>query len=132
MTTSADTTGAAVTPAGTSPTTLGTMPVDQLEEALKALARGAPTDLVGLLHDVESHAVVGGTKVTAHCHCLKLDAHGRPKVDHLVRAIAEQVIDYAIPRSQISEAHAEFVKNKSTQKFARLNNDAKKLFTSLK
>ena len=42
-------------------------PAEPLVEALSRLARGLPTDLIGLLHDVESHAVVDGTKVSG-CH----------------------------------------------------------------
>lgn len=131
MTTSADATGAAVMPPAWTTPPKGTPPVDQIAEALKALARGQPSDLGGLLHDVESHADVGGTKVTAHCHCLKLDAHGRPKVEHLVRLIAEQVTAYAIPRTKIREAGEEFAGSKNPDKFNRLYNDARKLFTDL-
>lgn len=129
MTSSADAIGAAATPPASTTTT--TPPIDEIAEALKELARGTPTDLSGLLHDVESHAIVGGTKVTAHCHCIQLDAHGRPKTSHLVRAIATQVIDYAIPRSEIAKADDEFSKNKSTQGFVRLYDEARKLFTDL-
>ena len=104
---------------------------DAIGQALQELARGAPTDLYGLLHDVESHAVVDGTNVIAHCHCIQLDAHGQPKTNHLVRAIAQQVIDYAIPRSEIAKAHDEFLKTKSTHAFSRLGDEARKLFTDL-
>jgi hypothetical protein len=105
--------------------------MDQLGRALLALARGGPADLAGLLHGVESHAEVGKTKVSAHCHCLKLDAHGRPKVEHLVRAIAEQVTIYAIPRSTIREAGDDFFKTKNPRKLNRLHSEARKLFTDL-
>ena len=71
MTNSADAMTAAATPPASTTTT--PPPIDQIAEALKALARGAPTDLSGLLHDVESHAEVGGTRVTVHCHCIQLD-----------------------------------------------------------
>lgn len=102
-----------------------------LEAALTRLARGDKTTLSALLHDVESHAVVEGTMVTAHCHCLKLDGNGRPRIADLVAGIAEHVLDYAIPRSQIREASEEFVRTKSTQKLVRLTNEAKELFTDL-
>jgi hypothetical protein len=95
------------------------------------MARGSSTDLAGLLHDVETHAVVDGTKVTAHCHCVKLDGNGRPRVDDLVRVVAEHILDYAIPRSEIRRAQEEFNRSKSTQKLVRLHNTAKSLFTDL-
>lgn len=107
------------------------VPTKPLVEALSRLARGEPTSLTGLLHDVESHAVVDGTKITAHCHCLKLDGNGRPRIEDLVKVIAEHVLDYAIPRSQICEAKEEFERTGSTQKLVRLANEAKALFTDI-
>lgn len=104
---------------------------EPFEEALTRLARGTPTALSGLLHDVESHVDVDGTKVTAHCHCLKLDGNGRPRTEDLVKVIAEHVLDYAIPRSQIREADEEYQKTRSTQKLLRLAGEAKSLFTDL-
>lgn len=104
---------------------------DSLDDALKRLARGTPTDLNGLLHDVESHVTVDGTLVTAHCHCLKLDGNGRPRIEDLVKVIAEHAVDYAIPRSQIREAMEEFDRSQSTQKLVRLAGEARSLFTDL-
>lgn len=130
MTTSADEMRAAAT-APAPGTTTTTPKVDEIAEALKVLARGTPTDLAGLLHDVESHAVVDKTNVTAHCHCIQLDAHGQPKTNHLVRLIAEQLTAYAIPRTTIREAGEDFAKTKNPEKFNRLYGDAKKLFTEL-
>lgn len=127
MTTKANAMGPAVSP----PASTTTPKVDEIAEALQALARGTPTDLAGLLYDVESHAVVDKTNVTAHCHCIQLDAHGQPKTNHLVRLIAEQVTAYAIPRTTIREAGEDFAKTKNPEKFNRLHNDAKKLFTEL-
>lgn len=129
MTTSTDGIEAAAKAPASGSTT--TPKVDEIAEALKALARGTPTDLAGLLHDVESHAVVETTNVTAHCHCIQLDAHGQPKTNHLVRLIAEQVTAYAIPRTTIREAGEDFAQTKNPEKFNRLHNDAKRLFTEL-
>lgn len=105
--------------------------MELIGDALRRLARGAPTDLIGLLHDVESHVRIDGTFVTAHCHCLKLDGNGRPRIEDLVKVIAEHVLDYAIPRSQIREAEEELQRNRSTQKIVRLADEARSLFTDL-
>lgn len=104
-------------------------PEEPLEERLKRLARGTPMALSGLLHDIESHVTVDGTLVTAHCHCLKLDGNGRPRTEDFVRAIAEHVLDYVIPRSEIRAASEEFLLNRSTQKLVHLTNEARSLFT---
>ncbi len=98
---------------------------------MKRLARGTPTALEGLLHDVESHVAIDGTLVTAHCHCLKLDGNGRPRIEDLVKVIEEHVLDYAIPRSHIREADEEYQRSKSTQKLVRLVEEARSLFTDL-
>ncbi len=129
MTTTADgTPNAATTP----PSTVSTPTTGEaLEEALKRLARGTPTDLGALLYDVESHAVVAGTKVTAHCHCLQLDGNGRPRIETLVEAVAEHVLDYAIPRSEYRAAREEADRTGSSQKVVRLHTKARKLFTDL-
>jgi len=120
--------------AGASPvsaTTTSTPIAEPLEEALKRLARGSSTDLGALLYDVERHAVVGSTNVTAHCHCLQLDGNGRPRIEALVGAVAEHVLDYAIPRSEYRAAREEADRTGSSQKVVRLHTKARKLFTDL-
>lgn len=105
--------------------------VEPLATALARLARGTPTDLSALLHDVERHVVVDGTNITTHCHCLTLDGNGRPRIHDLVEAIAEHVLDYAIPRSEYRAAREEADRTGSSQKLVRLHAKARKLFTDL-
>jgi len=102
-----------------------------LVDALKHLARGTETDLSALLHDVERHIVIDGTNITTHCHCLTLDGNGRPRIADLVRVVAEHVLDYAIPRSEIQDAWSEIQKTGSSQKLVRLTTKARGLFTDL-
>ncbi len=131
MTIAADAMRPTATPPVGAATTTGQPPPEPLEEALTRLARGTPTALAGLLHDVESHVVVDGTQVTAHCHCLKLDGNGRPRTEDLVKVVAEHILDYAIPRSEIREADEDFRRTRSTQKLMRLAEEARSLFTTL-
>lgn len=98
---------------------------------LKCLARGEAGDFGALLHDVERHAVVDGTRITAHCHCIRLDGNGRPRVEALVEAVAEHVLDYAIPRREYREAQEEAARTGSSQKVVRLHSKARRLFTDL-
>jgi hypothetical protein len=102
-----------------------------LEELLKRLARGVSADLSALLYDIERHVLVQGTNVTIHCHCLQLDGNGRPRIQALVEAVAEHVLDYAIPRSEYRAAREEADKTGSSQKVVRLHTKARKLFTDL-
>jgi len=104
---------------------------EPLEETLKRLSRGEATSLLGVLHEIETHVQIDGTRVTAHCHCLKLDGNGRPRLEPLVDAVIEHVIDYAIPRSEIRDAKEELERTASTRKFVRLQNEARGLFTDL-
>jgi hypothetical protein len=104
---------------------------DPLAVALERLARGTPMDLGALLNDVERHAVIDGTSITAHCHCLTLDGNGRPRIEDLVEAVAEHVLDYAIPRSEYRTAHDEALRTGSSQKLVRLHIKARSLFTDL-
>jgi hypothetical protein len=102
-----------------------------LEEALQHLARGQREDLGGLLVDVEVHFKIEKTKVVFHLHCLRLDGNGRPRVRDLVRAICENVLDFAIPRSEISAARAKMEATGSSAALVRLVVEARQLFTDL-
>src|SRR5690349_15823573 len=93
---------------------------EPLGAAPARLARGTPTDLSALLHDVERYAVLDGTNVTAPCHCLTLDGNGRPRIEDLVEAVAAHVLDYAIPRSAYRAAREEADRTASSQKLVRL------------
>jgi len=124
-------TGDAIGAASTPPVASTTLPPEPLAAALARLARGTPTDLAALLHDVERHVVVDGTNITAHCHCLTLDGNGRPRIEDLVATVAEHVLDYAIPRSEYRAAREEADRTGSSQKLVRLNTKAQKLFTDL-
>ena len=104
---------------------------DPLGASLVRLARGRSKAIANLLHDVEVHATIDGTRVVCHCHMVKLDAQGRPRMRELVRAICDQVMDFAIPRSRIAEAAAEFQATGSSAKFAHLTVEARRLFTDV-
>lgn len=104
---------------------------DSLGESLARLARGTPKVLTNLLHDVEVNAFINGTRVSCHCHAIKLDAQGKPRVRDLVQVICDNVLDFAIPRRRISEAIAELQATGSSSKFAHLTREAHSLFTDL-
>jgi hypothetical protein len=74
---------------------------------------------------------VDGTNITTHCHCLTLDGSGRPRIEDLVDAVAEHVLDYAIPRSEYRAAREEADRTGSSQKVVRLHTKAQNLFTDL-
>jgi hypothetical protein len=102
-----------------------------LEDALARLARGEPQEISALLADVEVHTQIDGTRVVSHCHCIRLDGNGRPRVRDLVAAICEHVLDYAIPRSRIADAQAAMARHGASAPLARLYTEARRLFTDL-
>lgn len=107
------------------------LPATGLAEVLISLARGGPSELAALLHDIELHATVDGTQVTCHCHSLKLDSAGRPRIEELAKAVAEYATEFAIPRSKIASA-VDYAQNSgSVSQLNRLYDEARSLFTDL-
>ena len=105
--------------------------ITEIEQALMRLVRGERTDLASLLYDVEVHTELDGTRVTFHCHCLRLDGNGRPRVTDLVAAICDYTLDFAIPRSAIAEALSEASRTGSTRALVHLGTEARSLFTHI-
>jgi hypothetical protein len=107
------------------------MASDPLLAGLERLARGKPEELTALIHEVEVKASVANTKVACHCYSLKLDGNGRPRVRDFIKAVCDAAIDYAIPRSSITQARQELEENGSTAAFMRLRSEALSAFTDL-
>jgi hypothetical protein len=102
-----------------------------LESALADLARGREGSLDALFHVVETGVAVNGTSAICHFHCLNLDGNGRPRVDALTQFLITQVVDYAIPRKRILEAHRHQIETGSTERIVALVGEAAGLFSRL-
>lgn len=102
-----------------------------LKSALNSLLRGSSTDLDAYFADVQTHASLAGTKATVHCHALKLDAGGKPRIKDLARCIAGRVIEYAIPRGRIAEAERRDKATNSYRNVPELWRQAVSLFTNI-
>lgn len=107
------------------------LPPTKLAEALMALARGERADLAALLHDVEVHTVVDGTRVTCHCHSVALDGMGRPRVEDLAAMLRWKATEFAIPRSRIAEAWRHSQRTGSLIRLHQLYDQALTLFTDI-
>ena len=105
--------------------------IGPIGEALLRRARGTSHQLSVLLHDIETHVTIDGTRVTFHCHCLKFDGNNRPRIDDLVSAVSDHVLDFAIPRTAIAQANDELKRTGSTASIIRLGKEAAGLFTDL-
>ena len=102
-----------------------------IDEWVRTGSRGDPRDLDAHLA-ATSERVLDSTRTTVRCHFLRLDAHGRPRLEPLVRYLVTLVVDYAIPRSQIEAAHKATTSRGSTKAIVELHTKAISLFTDLK
>ena len=102
-----------------------------LLEAVEGLSRRDPESLAGVLHAFGREVALKGTKASCRCHFVVFDGNGRPRVDALVGILAQQVLDYCIPRSRRAEAAKHFERTGSAEMFSALEREARELFTSL-
>lgn len=83
------------------------------------------------LRVVETDLLVSGTKTTAHCYSLTLDGNGRVRYKPLAEFLRYRIVDYAIPRHRVEEAIQEASESQSSAAFAKLDEEARRLFTHL-
>lgn len=99
-------------------------------EALQSKIRGNPDYHSYFRH--EEHSVpVATTKAKLRCHILVSDGNGRPRVAGLAQKLRKQMLDYAIPRSQVAAAIKEYETTKSTEAIVALEKMARDLFTEI-
>lgn len=99
-------------------------------DALKKLLRSEPASLDAYFGKIGASASAATTKTTVHCHHLKLDGHGKPRVKGLADRLARELVNYSIPRSEIDQAK----KNDGdvdTKHSVALYRKANRLFTDL-
>lgn len=101
-----------------------------LAECLIPLLRRQADDLSAYLEMVACDVSITKTNTHAHCHFVALDGNKRPRVNDFAKCVAEKIVDYAIPRSEINRAMKEAQTLNSTAPITRLNTKARNLFTS--
>lgn len=100
-------------------------------DALTAAARQEPEGIESYLHTVGPPASIQSTGAFCRTHWVPLNPQGQPRVAVLAKRLAEDVINYCIPRRKIDDAHSYFLKTGSTSRFSRLETEARGLFTRL-
>jgi hypothetical protein len=124
-------------PSGTSsiseklPATPSAPPATGLAARLEQLLRGERTELDGLLATVETHTNIPDTRTCVHCHAIRLNGNGIPRVNDLAREAVNHLVDYAIPRSQIALAQAKDTSLNTTRHTTSLRTKAKGLLTDV-
>lgn len=92
---------------------------------------GDPEALDVHLTLVERDVSIEGHTIKIHCHCLTVDGNGRVRPNRLAEFMRNSVVDYAIPRSQVTAAKARDLKYNSTEATTALVERAKRSFTDL-
>ena len=95
------------------------------------LVRSTPKALDAYLGEVTASACLAETRATVHCRYILNDGNQRPRVCDFARRIAEELVDYAIPRSEIEKAHCLDESQSTTRHTLRLQKKALNLFTDL-
>ena len=75
-----------------------------LTERIDALLRGEATDLNAYVVPVGEVVGVPNSRARVHCKLLALDGRSLPRAGDLARFIANRVVDFAIPRTELLKA----------------------------
>jgi len=99
-----------------------------LQEAIRQLVRGSWADIESSLVTYGEPTTLTDTQSTVRCHFLRSNANGDPRLQTLVEQLADQIIDYCIPRKEI-EAIEKLPQNRKSTKYAHLYRESTGLFT---
>lgn len=102
-----------------------------LRHALALAARGRAETVDSFLHHFEPAMKIADTRATCRTHFVVCGPDGTPRVDELSRRLAAEIIDFCIPRSRIDDAKRAMLEDGATLPFARLQQEARDLFTAL-
>ena len=103
-----------------------------LAEALARCARGESSKLLSHIECSRADVAICGTTTVAHSYYLKSNGNDQVVTAELACFLAEQIIDYAIPRQKIIDAHEEMTRTGASDVFVKLQKEAKQLFVSSK
>lgn len=104
---------------------------DFLKEAFDSLVRGNRNDLRAYLKEVQINIPLLETQAEVHCHALAFDAQKMPRVKDLALFLANKILDYSIPRSEVEKAISFQKETGSTSKILELQKKAENLFTEI-
>lgn len=100
-------------------------------KSLIPLLRTEPDELDAYLETVACNVEINDTKTQAHCYFITLDGNKRPRVNDFAKFLGTRIVDFAIPRTEISRALNRAVRTGSTAATTSLNMKARQLFTRL-
>jgi Cap4 SAVED domain len=99
-----------------------------IERYISSLLRGTENELDAYLVQLESSQIVNQTKAVARSYMLSSNGQEMPRVEDLALKVADSMIDYAIPRSEIQKAKSLDDQENTTKHIYALARKARKLF----
>lgn len=99
-----------------------------LIEAVQRLVRGGWDELESSIVTYGAPICVKGTRSIVRCHFLRSDALGVPRLKALAQQLANQIVNYCIPRTEIQKV-GELSLDRQIPEITRMANDAARLFT---
>lgn len=118
--------GASASPPSSSASTSG-LTLD----AFMRLLRSRPDSLDAYFGEIGASTILPSTQAMVHCRYLKIDGSHTPRVKGLADRLARELVNYAIPRSDIQVAQANANGPHDTKHFAALYRKANRLFVDL-
>lgn len=98
---------------------------------MEAALSGDPDELGVHLSLVERDVEINGKGIKIHCHCMTVDANGKVRAQRLAEFMRNAIVDYAIPKSRVTEARLRDAKFKSGSAISALHAEARRLFTDI-
>ncbi len=99
-----------------------------LIEAVQRLVRGGWDEVESSLVTYGEPIAVEGTRSIVRCHFLRSDPLGTPRLKTLAQQLANQIVNYCIPRTEIEKVGL-LSPDRQIPEITRLANEAARLFT---
>lgn len=95
------------------------------------LLRAKPQELDAYFGEIGTSASLDSTQATVHCRYLKLDGNGLPRIKDLADRLARELVNYAIPRSEIEKAQKSAEGTLDSKELVALYRKANRLFVDV-
>jgi len=102
-----------------------------IDHLVESLLRDDAGEIATYLATVERDVALADTRAKVHCHAIQLDGNGLPRIGDFARWLAFQVLDYAIPRSEVRQAREFDLAHNTTRRWTELVLKARHLFSDL-
>ena len=99
-----------------------------LIEAVQRLVRGGWDEVESSIVTYGAPIPVKGTRSTVRCHFLRSDASGVPRLKVLAQQLANQIVNYCIPRTEIQKVW-QLSQDRQIPEITRMAKEASRLFT---